>query len=132
MPLDWKAITNHLIERHREHGYGYVSLLHMWNPDSAPRILVGGRQTTLVDVLPGAELVVRTRDARQKQLRRWLWELRDQRALSPQRVGRTVVWHMWDSEADESLFGIAAFSRYDAAERLERLRGEEMTYEQAR
>lgn len=127
MTLDWKAITNQLIERHRQHSYGYVSLAHMWNPDTAPRIVVGGREALLVDVLPGSELVISSRDARQKQLRRWLWDLRDQRALSPHRLGRTVVWHMWDSETDESLFGIAAFSRYDAAERLERMRGEETT-----
>ena len=104
----------------------------MWNPDTAPHIVVGGHEATLVDVLPGLELVLNTREARQKQLRRWLWSLRESRALSPQRLGRTVVWHMWDVEANESLFGIAAFSRYDAAQRLEQMRGEEVEHGRAR
>ena len=125
MNPDWKAITNRLVERNREIGYGYVSLLQLWTPDTAPDLTVGGHEMTLVDVLPGEELVLKTRKAGQKQLRRWLWGLRESRALSPQRLGRTVVWHMWDQDTGETVFGIATFTRYDVGDRLEDMRSKE-------
>jgi hypothetical protein len=35
------------------------------------------------------------------------------------------VWHLWDADSQESVFGIAAFTRYDVAERIERLRAQQ-------
>jgi len=121
---DWKSVTTLVVQNHKALDYGYVSPIQHWTPDSVSEVLVGGRPSLIVDVgLP--ELVIPGRNVRQKELRRWLWELRDSRALSPQRIGRSVVWHLWDQEAGESAFGIAAFSRYDAGERLNRMRHEE-------
>lgn len=121
---DWKAVTTLIVQNHQAQDYGYVSPIQQWTPDSVPELLVGGKPSLLVDVgLP--DLVVGGREIRQKELRRWLWGLRESRALSPQRIGRSVVWHLWDQEAGESAFGIAAFTRYDAGERLNRMRREE-------
>lgn len=121
---DWKAVTTLVVENHQTQDYGYVSLVYQWTPESPHEVLVGGKPSLLVDVgLP--DLVTRGRGIRQKELRRWLWDLRDSRALSPHRIGRSVVWHLWDQEAGESAFGIAAFTRYDAGERLNRMRHEE-------
>ncbi len=118
---DWKATTTTLVENHRRLGYGYVFPLQGWTQETVPDLTVGGQQATPVDV-GDSDLVVGGRDVTQKVLRRWLWDLRDSRALSPHRLGRSVVWHLWDEESQESVFGIAAFTRYDVAQRLESLR----------
>ena len=121
---DWKTVTNLLVQNHRNQGYGYVSPVQLWTPEDAPDITIKGKASMLVDVGP-EDLVLSGREVTQKQLRRWLWDIRECRALSPQRIGRSVVWHFWDQEAGESAFSIAAFTRYDAGERLNRMRREE-------
>jgi hypothetical protein len=121
---DWKAVTTHLVENHRKAEYGYVFPLQGWTQETVPDLNVGGHPASLVDV--GSEdLVVGGREVTQKVLRRWLWDLRETRALSPHRLNRSVVWHLWDEENQESVFGIAAFTRYDAAERIERRRAQQ-------
>jgi len=42
-------------------------------------------------------------------------------------LSRSVVWHFWDEDEQESAFGIASFTRYDVAQRLSRMQGEEIS-----
>lgn len=121
---DWKAVTNLLVQNHRLSGYGYVFPVQMWTPDIAPDLTVGGHEAVMVDVgIP--DFVLQQRDVNQKVLRRWLWDLRGLSALSPHRLSRTVVWHFWDEDEQESAFGIASFTRYDAAQRLTAMQSKE-------
>ena len=123
---DWKAVTNLLVQNHRLSGYGYVFPIQMWTPETAPDLTVGGQEAVMVGVgIP--DLVLPQRDVTQKVLRRWLWDLRGMSALSPHRVNRSVVWHFWDEDEQESAFGIASFTRYDVAQRLSRMQGEEIS-----
>ena len=103
--MNWKKISNQLIDLHKEDGDGLVKL----DPHSGGSTVVNLSDSDLVLEVKGKEL-------RAKKVRKFLWEQRKPRALKRKNA---ILWSAYIEEDDTSYVGVGALTSPEVADRLE-------------
>tara|TARA_R100000458_G_C8169181_1_gene170306 strand:+ start:229 stop:564 length:336 start_codon:yes stop_codon:yes gene_type:complete len=106
--INWKEISNLLIDSHQEEGDGLVKLY----PHSEGDSIVNMSNENFILEVEGKEL-------RPKKVRKFLWEQRKNRALKRKNA---VLWSSYIEEEDKSYVGVGALTSPEAADRLKGFR----------
>jgi len=101
--MDWKKISNKLVDAHSEKESAVIAL----NSESIG-ILVNLSSDNFCLEVEGKEL-------QSKKVRKFLWENRKKRALQRKNA---VLWSAYIEEEDKSYVGVGAVTSKEAAERM--------------
>ena len=101
--MDWKKISNKLVDAHSEKESAVIAL----NSESTG-VLVNLSSDDFCLELEGKEL-------QSKKVRRFLWENRKKRALQRKKA---VVWSAYIEDEDKSYVGVGALTSSEIATRM--------------